>query len=238
MIDVGDMVAELIEAGCTPQVAAAVVARAFVAGANSTGIPRNPVDSVAEKRRAYDRERKRNSTGIPPESTGIPVLHREKNIRKSSMQNSERPSRGSRIAADWSPSAEDRQTAKDEGFSESEIDREALRFRDYWTAKAGAGGVKLDWQATWRNWVRNSAEKLGKTPSRPTTPGAATDDGKVEVTDPEQLQAWDDYARSKGGKSFPRNSRGGWRLPAYWPPGYKQPERANEIAMSRMQAMQ
>jgi hypothetical protein len=28
-------------------------------------------------------------------------------------------------------------------------------FRDYWVAKAGAAGVKLDWQATWRNWVRN-----------------------------------------------------------------------------------
>ena len=28
-------------------------------------------------------------------------------------------------------------------------------FKDYWVAKAGAAGVKLDWQATWRNWVRN-----------------------------------------------------------------------------------
>jgi len=28
-------------------------------------------------------------------------------------------------------------------------------FKDYWVAKAGAAGVKLDWNATWRNWVRN-----------------------------------------------------------------------------------
>ena len=28
-------------------------------------------------------------------------------------------------------------------------------FKDYWVAKAGNQGVKLDWQATWRNWVRN-----------------------------------------------------------------------------------
>jgi len=28
-------------------------------------------------------------------------------------------------------------------------------FKDYWVAKAGASGVKLDWTATWRNWVRN-----------------------------------------------------------------------------------
>ena len=30
-------------------------------------------------------------------------------------------------------------------------------FKDYWTAKPGAGGVKLDWFATWRNWIRSQA---------------------------------------------------------------------------------
>ena len=29
-------------------------------------------------------------------------------------------------------------------------------FRDYWIARPGAGGVKLDWDATFRNWIRNS----------------------------------------------------------------------------------
>lgn len=29
------------------------------------------------------------------------------------------------------------------------------RFRDHWTAAAGSKGVKADWPATWRNWVRN-----------------------------------------------------------------------------------
>jgi uncharacterized protein YdaU (DUF1376 family) len=30
-------------------------------------------------------------------------------------------------------------------------------FKDFWISKAGAGGVKLDWTATWRNWVRNQS---------------------------------------------------------------------------------
>ena len=30
------------------------------------------------------------------------------------------------------------------------------KFRDYWIAQAGQKGVKLDWDATWRNWVRNT----------------------------------------------------------------------------------
>ena len=30
------------------------------------------------------------------------------------------------------------------------------KFQDYWIAQAGQKGVKLDWFATWRNWVRNT----------------------------------------------------------------------------------
>lgn len=53
--------------------------------------------------------------------------------------------RGSRLPPDWTP--------------EGDYDREELeRFRDYWIAKAGKDGVKLDWQATWRNWLRNSKQ--------------------------------------------------------------------------------
>lgn len=29
-----------------------------------------------------------------------------------------------------------------------------VRFRDHWIAVPGGRGVKLDWEATWRNWVR------------------------------------------------------------------------------------
>ena len=33
-------------------------------------------------------------------------------------------------------------------------DRVAAKFADFWHGKPGAGGKKLDWLATWRNWVR------------------------------------------------------------------------------------
>jgi len=33
-------------------------------------------------------------------------------------------------------------------------------FKDYWIAKPGQQGVKLDWFATWRNWVRNQKQVL------------------------------------------------------------------------------
>ena len=34
-------------------------------------------------------------------------------------------------------------------------------FRDYWTALAGSRAVKVDWIATWRNWIRNSKPTAG-----------------------------------------------------------------------------
>ena len=34
------------------------------------------------------------------------------------------------------------------------VRKEAEVFADFWHAKAGADAKKLDWQATWRNWIR------------------------------------------------------------------------------------
>jgi len=32
------------------------------------------------------------------------------------------------------------------------------RFKDYWIAKPGKDGTKLDWEATWRNWIRREKD--------------------------------------------------------------------------------
>lgn len=72
--------------------------------------------------------------------------------------------KGSRIAPDWKPSGEDRGFTRSLGFRESEIDRIASSYRDYWIAKPGQAGVKLDWSATWRNWCRKEAERVGRKP--------------------------------------------------------------------------
>lgn len=44
--------------------------------------------------------------------------------------------------------------AKANGLHESEVFRTWDTFRDYWVAQPGSKGTKLDWFATWRNWVR------------------------------------------------------------------------------------
>ena len=75
-------------------------------------------------------------------------------------------SRGTRLPADWVPSKDQISYCKAERPDLSP-DWVAANFRDFWVAKAGADGAKLDWDATWRNWVR-------KERSQPVTKKSAT----------------------------------------------------------------
>lgn len=70
-------------------------------------------------------------------------------------------SRGSRLPSAWKPSNEELQWASNER-PDLIVAREAEKFRDYWTAKAGKDATKLDWNATWRNWIRNAREEFGR----------------------------------------------------------------------------
>lgn len=58
--------------------------------------------------------------------------------------------KGTRLSENWNPKPED-------GFNEIEL----AKFRDYWKSVAGQKGVKRDWDATWRNWLRNSKQWNG-----------------------------------------------------------------------------
>lgn len=62
--------------------------------------------------------------------------------------------RGQRIPASWHPTHVEGLDADTELIA-----REAAKFRDYWLAQPGAKGVKLDWDATWRNWMRRATER-------------------------------------------------------------------------------
>ncbi|MDB1113565.1 hypothetical protein [Pseudomonas extremaustralis] len=80
--------------------------------------------------------------------------------------------RGTRLPADWI--APDGWLAWAKG-ERSELDDRMLKamadsFKDYWVSKSGANATKLDWEATWRNWVRN--QRIGGAGQRagPTKP--------------------------------------------------------------------
>jgi hypothetical protein len=192
-------------------------------------------DSVTERNyvTAQQNVTERNETVTSYDSTVSPIYTK---IKNSKRQNSERASRGTRIDPQWSPSPTDRQAASDEGLSAPEIDREALRFRDYWAARAGSGGVKLDWPATWRNWVRSTAEKLGRLPKSQSA--QAVGSSFLAQPDSEEIEAWDAYGLQSTGKSFPRDKNGCWRFPQQWPPGYVKPDRSFQVPPAILNRMQ
>ena len=64
----------------------------------------------------------------------------------------------SRLPDDWQPKENDILLMK-EHFPSIDLKLETHAFRDYWSAVAGARGKKADWDATWRNWIRNSYKR-------------------------------------------------------------------------------
>lgn len=62
--------------------------------------------------------------------------------------------RGSSLSPEWRLPKAWGEWAVAEGLSEIDARRESDRFRDYWIGIPGSRGVKADWLATWRNWVR------------------------------------------------------------------------------------
>lgn len=67
--------------------------------------------------------------------------------------------RASRLPPDWLPSEKLKDWAAAER-PDLDLDVTIAKFRDYWAAKPGSAGTKLDWDATFRNWVRD--EKPGR----------------------------------------------------------------------------
>lgn len=87
---------------------------------------------------------------------------------------------GTRLPEDWFPSQLD---IDGSAFMTAEArERELEKFRDYWRAVPGAKGRKLDWDATWRNWLRRAEEnqprfrKANDRPDHHTTAGSAREE--------------------------------------------------------------
>ncbi|MGR9158572.1 helix-turn-helix domain-containing protein [Rhizobium leguminosarum] len=110
-----------------------------------------------------------NLTGTSASSTGTsctpkpaprapPYKELERELERtgggSSRKRAPTHEQGCRIPEHFSP---DRSVALAEGMTAEEAQRSALNFIDYWKAKPGAAGRKLDWGAAWRIWARKDA---------------------------------------------------------------------------------
>lgn len=165
------IVEALVQSGASPEMILCAV-RAAEAGQQSE----------IERRRAGDRERQqrhrarvtsrdvtatggsvlsdKESSPAPPKETNSPDttpagggLELDLQPGADDAVQSGRGRRACRLPAAFEP---DWAFATGLGFGPAEATIEFDKFRDYWTAKSGRNATKLDWAATWRNWMRNA----------------------------------------------------------------------------------
>lgn len=190
---IADMVRKMLEKGVAHEAIIMAIEGAELARV-SAGVHRTDADkadtkadTAAERRRAYDRERKRNVRGSPLASTGHPRMSADTlSLSKEEEKERERKKeskRGTRLPDKWTPPVDDWVFARDL-IGDQRARAELAKFTDHWKQQPGQRGVKLDWSATWRNWVRRAAEYRngnGKTPG-----GSLLDSVKRELADLER----------------------------------------------------
>jgi uncharacterized protein YdaU (DUF1376 family) len=113
--------------------------------------------SKAGKASALKRAMNKNPTSVEQtlneRSTEVQPTNNHKPITNNQIK--EKQQRGSRLTQDWVLTNPMDQWAKQER-PDLDVRQVSEQFKDYWISQAGQKGVKLDWDATWRNWVRNT----------------------------------------------------------------------------------
>lgn len=206
------LVETLVQAGATPDLILAAVRTAEAQKDEALEQSRQKARNRVQKWRERKAETSRNVTERSVSTTkrltrGVDNLQtteisgeKEKKVTSPSA----RSSRGSRIPDDFQP---DIDAAVSEGVPRIEAERQARSFCDYWRSKPGAGGLKLDWPATWRVWYRRNIPASPKPQS--TSPPAASHMAEVNsILDAIQGKTHEP-ARPTIDGSFERTDRGG-----------------------------
>ncbi|MFW6341275.1 MAG: hypothetical protein ACOC0Q_10440, partial [Wenzhouxiangella sp.] len=119
---------------------------------------RNESDSVlpdpTSDHGAKDVVPRTEALGLNPDSLNPDSLNPEK--REGAPAGAAPAKKGTRIP-DGFPTADELDWAEAE-CPHVDSNVEAAKFIDYWRGVPGQKGVKLDWPATWRNWIRRAAE--------------------------------------------------------------------------------
>jgi hypothetical protein len=101
-------------------------------------------------------------TGTPAESPRIPLTEGIKEGIKEGNGEPKTP-RGSRLNSTVFP--EDWKVFCLTERSDLDPEKTFASFADHWKSVPGTKGVKLDWDATWRNWVRSQWTGRGPKPA-------------------------------------------------------------------------
>jgi uncharacterized protein YdaU (DUF1376 family) len=168
-----------------------------------THIPTHKKSDANAMRTQCERIPKRNASHKPLAISQEPITKNQKEKLMSRQIRDRSKERGTRLAKDWQlPDSWKEWAIKEHpAWSEDDMQQVAITFRDYWLAKPGAQARKVDWELTWRNWVRKEPEMKGngKTPwwtSEQATLGKAKELG-IEARPGEEFNALRDRIRQR-----------------------------------------
>lgn len=145
-------------------------------------VEQQPKRSTAAIRQERYRNRKRNSdvttvtkrnsdacdappSSLPKRKVSPCTPSKENNppsIPTSNPSDSQPEKRRASRVDEFKPSIE---AAVEMGLPQDRAVLQSEKFIDYWRGRPGKDGTKLDWPATWRNWVRGEIERNGTGPS-------------------------------------------------------------------------
>lgn len=113
-----------------------------------------------QDKQSENASRPRKNKHLPKAMAKPKVSHTESDTdtEEANASSSIPRKRGSRLPEDWVLPKDWGDWALGEGWAEPTVRLEAEKFRDFWISKSGRDAAKLDWQATWRNWMRNTAK--------------------------------------------------------------------------------
>jgi len=112
---------------------------------NRQVIARNKANKRWSNAIAMPQHNSSNAPDTKNDANREPITDNQINIKNA---------RGTRLSQDWELSEDQKQFCKQERPDLDPV-KVSAGFKDYWISVAGAKGVKKDWDATWRNWVRN-----------------------------------------------------------------------------------
>jgi uncharacterized protein YdaU (DUF1376 family) len=111
--------------------------------------------SVKASASAKARWNKAKDANALPTQSDSNATHNTLPITQDTKHIKEKSQRGSRLANDFCLTKEWEQFCVEQR-PELNPAKTFDQFKDYWISQAGQKGVKLNWFATWRNWVRST----------------------------------------------------------------------------------